>query len=373
MRQTKYFTSFIVFCALALSVADTAQAAIILKTKNKKALIYLEGLRTKKGAYFESFDLYGKRKGFVQIEKIGDTKAIGVLKWGRIGKRWSLEPISQSQAIAQINRRKRNSRTARIQRDKFKRKQARRKTRVRRRIASVEREYILGDIPPSADWQSQDVLSYEESHPPTPSSTPLPSSAQEENFLSAPAENKQRSKPPYSALLGVSPLLTFNFMAVNRSSDESYNMSGLGYGGRFFVDIPLNHFVRIGGHVGYKKFSASASDEECGRRSGCFIALDYITAGLNFKLSVMEIKQNQLWLAGEGVLMYPIDKDDAGSPISQESISSLHGAVGGALGMNLSFGPLIVPLSVHVGLYMPPSETVLTGVGGIQAGLAYKL
>ena len=70
-------------------------SAVILKIKDKKALIDLEGTNAHKGDQFEALNLYGKVKGILEIKKVKKGKAIGILRKGTMGVSWILEPKSE--------------------------------------------------------------------------------------------------------------------------------------------------------------------------------------------------------------------------------------------------------------------------------------
>ena len=71
-------------------------SAVILKIKGQKALIDLEGASVQKGDMFDALNLYGKSKGLIEIRKARKGKAIGVLRKGKMGVSWILEPAASS-------------------------------------------------------------------------------------------------------------------------------------------------------------------------------------------------------------------------------------------------------------------------------------
>ena len=71
-------------------------SAVILKIKGQKALIDLEGARVQKGDKFDALNLYGKSKGLIEIQKAKKGKAIGILRKGKMGTSWILEPTTSS-------------------------------------------------------------------------------------------------------------------------------------------------------------------------------------------------------------------------------------------------------------------------------------
>ena len=100
---------FILPFALSALTAAVPKNAVILKTKGKKVLIYLNGRNTKKGDYFQVVNTDGKAKGLIQIQKTGRVKAIGIVKWGKTQKNWLLEPKSEKWAKRRILLKKRKA------------------------------------------------------------------------------------------------------------------------------------------------------------------------------------------------------------------------------------------------------------------------
>ena len=138
MKTAKFLTFFISFCLLM--PFSSVRAMTILKTRSKQALIHLDGVQTKKGAYFEVLNLYGKKKGVVQIKRVSETKAIATLKYGSMAKSWSLEPTSEIRVVAVLKKEKqRRNWLAQIHKDKIKRKLAikrqLRNERMKKRLA----------------------------------------------------------------------------------------------------------------------------------------------------------------------------------------------------------------------------------------------
>ena len=135
------FIFFLISSSMLL--APMSDSAVVLKTKGNQALIDLEGLKIKKGAYFSTVDLYGNKKGILQITRVGHKKAIGVLKGGRMAKRWSIELTSEKKALmAQMKFEKRMKKIARIKVAKLKKqmKLAKKKQKtLQRKLAMKEK------------------------------------------------------------------------------------------------------------------------------------------------------------------------------------------------------------------------------------------
>lgn len=393
----KFFlkTLFFIFLFSFICLMPSSQAAIILKTKNKQALIHLEGIKTQRGSYFEVIDFYGQKKGVIQIKRVGEKKAIGVVKLGQIGKRWSLEPVSKKRAVAQITSQKRAAKIARIQKEKLKKKLALKKKRkaLKRKLALKKKkssgrslasdegnlEYILSDLPEEDSYQSQEVLSYKADT----------ASESEESFSSEDDEshnvnsdaNLYHEVPqgPSRISLGLSPRFEYNLMNISPGgNDPSYLMHGLGYGLFAYFDFSLNSFIRTELNLGFKQFSVDSKGENCGQREDCSLKINYIVASSNLKLNISKWDEHQFWGAFEGTLMYPVAFSNTTlitDHISGSSgtINGPHGTIGGALGLDFTFGKLVFPMSLRAGVYIPPTATIMTGTVGFQMGLAYKL
>lgn len=363
-----------IFSGFALLISNS-EAAIILKTKNKQALIHLEGLKTKKGAYFDAINLYGEKKGIVQIKRVGNKKAIGVLKLGLMEKRWSLEPTSKSKALAAQKRAKRKAKMARIQREKIKRKLAQRKKGKRRAIASYQEEYISSEPTKDSDYQSQEVLSNNFSYNGPSDSGNASSSDQYDRDQNTNLELQDVYTSPETKrfFLGVAPRFEYSFINVTPRKSPGYLMHGLGYGFFTFVDFSLNHLIRTEGSLGFKRFSVFADEEDCGKRSGCSLKINYVSAGLNLKLNAAEFNNHKMWLAFKGVLMHPLVVSNK-ALFKESSFQPFHGTLGGTVGMDFNMGrTLIIPVSMGCNIQMPPTETTMAFNVELQVGLAYKL
>ena len=397
MNFLKTLPVFFIF----LFFVPSSTAAIILKVKNKQALIHLEGIKTRKGSYFEAVDLYGRKKGIVQIKRIGQKKAIGVLKLGHMEQRWSLEPTSKKKAIAAQKKAKRRTKIARIPKEKIKRKfiaakkklkkhkrtekkrkLAKRRKPKKRSVASYKKqqEYILKEIskqvPPEEtlehpNYQSQEVLSsdtlYGESNLTSENQT---EQNKDPGLKKDPKSSSKRSK---RFMVGVAPRVEYNFMKiVPPDGDPEFLMKGLGLGFFVFTDFVITPLIRTGGNFGFKQFNASASQSQCGNGGGCQLAINYLSAGLNIKVNAIEFDKHQFWLALEWNGMMPVSLSN-NAPLDQESFGfPFHGSLGAVLGADLSIGKFTIPVSLRGSIYIPPTATAMVFVAGLQVGAAYK-
>ena len=400
----------------------SASAVIVLKTKEKKALVLLEGLKTQKGAYFDIFDLEGNKKGLVKMDRVAETKAIVSLKTGSIAKRWFLEPVSKELALYELKKeKKRKALSARIHREQVKRKVAfkkqklekarkrrlalkrrlerekqqklarmrvldkkrrlaRKKQEIHRKLASYSlEENVLEDLGHSEEMeQSSEVLSYdvspqseqviqEETESYEASSQPVQTVQEEQMFK----PERRRNKSSFFKL-GLMPRLEYDFMKVSPLSSSSYFMSGIGFGAVLATNFSLNPYVDVGVNIGAKRFAVSTGEEECGQIDGCSLLVYYASAGVNLKLTLLQLFGHKLWLMGEGTLLQPLMYSNKVPNLTKESFSPFHGTVGGGLGLEFNFGNITMPISLDAHIYMPPTQTTLTGSAGLQFGLSYK-
>ena len=401
--------------AFALS-ALPAESAFILQTKRKQALIDLEGIRTRKGAYFTAVDNYGNNRGFVQIKKIGPTKAIGFLEMGRMKRGWVLVPVSKSRALAvkESARRKAVRRIASIRREKIK-NSLRKSRRLRQRRLSAEqrREDERRHIERLRRRPSRHPASYENdrnwddfedsswsSYEGEPSSfensqyhpAPQPSRDYKENDFSPPPQAQNQLQPssddtdetgamessgdlsakPF--VLGVAPRMDYNFMRVNPSSeDPSYTMKGLGWGLGLFAEREFNRFMAAQAALGWKSSSVYIDGDTCGQRRECFFETSFLYGSAAVKLNAAHFKKHKLWVGIEGDLMYLInDTDESNNVIKQDTLGLFHGSLGLALGLNFDMEPFVFPVALKGGIYMPPSKTITRYFFGLQAGFGYQ-
>ena len=365
--------------------AAPSQGAVVLKVKNSQALVHLEGMRAGKGSYFEVLDIYGERRGIVNVKRAGKKKAIVALKWGRIKKGWSLEPTSKKQALNQIKqdgegkksrqallkkkRLKKKRRLARLEKQKLKRRARRKRMRKRRlarkraaahrRLASVEpyedaytepEEYLINDNQLSGGGNPADNV-------PAPEDSLLPSSEEMR-------EGGGGISFPFT--VGVQPEGGFDLLKIKpRARAPVSSLSGLGYGGKIFFSAHVNDFLSVEPQIGYRKYSVSSKD--CDERGGCFLSLDYVTAGADLKIYLT----GNFWAGARGVLMYPLQYENK-TDLKEESFEGLHGTLGGALGYDIAVGNLIAPVSLHASLFMPHSKTVSFYSVGLAFGLGFQ-
>ena len=103
---------------LVFLVSLSAQAAVIVKVKGRKALVDLENMQVDVGDKLIAIDLYGKTRGIVKIHKIKRDKAIALLMKGRMQAEWILEAPSKKTMKAYSSSSKRKKRSTSLVRRK---------------------------------------------------------------------------------------------------------------------------------------------------------------------------------------------------------------------------------------------------------------
>ncbi|MBC6416023.1 MAG: hypothetical protein GDA46_06520 [Bdellovibrionales bacterium] len=123
-------------------IPNTSYSAFILKIKEDKALIKLQGLKTYEGAYFRIYNLDNTKTGLLKIDKIAHTVAIGTLKVGFMNRRWNLQSISKKTALLELTKAsKKETKLALIHKEKMKRKIAEKKS-LDRKIKLAEQKIL---------------------------------------------------------------------------------------------------------------------------------------------------------------------------------------------------------------------------------------
>ena len=368
--------AFVILFAL---LSAPARGAVTLKVQRNQALVHMEGLKARKGRYFEVLDLYGNRKGVVKVKRAGKKKAIVTLRWGRIAKGWSLEPISRRAAMSQIKnsgkkkrlarlkkkRLRKQRRLARLEREERKRRRARaekrrlarKKPQASRRLASADasyenEEYLINEN----QWSNNKGSGNPANEIPSPEDGYLPGS-----------EGGGGGAFSVPLAVGASPEAAIDILKIspkNRAPKSS--LSGVGFGGKAFVSIPINDFLTVEPQLGYRKFSVSSRESDDGEDGS--LAVDYVTAGADLKLYITE----GFWAGARGVLMYPLSYE-INTNLKEASFEGpFHGTIGLSMGYDIEAGSAIIPIALHAGLFMPQSKTVSFYSLSLSAGVGFQ-
>lgn len=398
------------FFSFLIILPSFSYSALILRVKDKKALIHLQGVRTQKGAFFKVYNLNNKKTGLLKIDRVSQTKAIGTLKTGAMSRKWNLEPVSKRTALAELKKAfEKKQRLALIQKEKMKRRIAKRKALERKRLLAKEeylerrrqqlerrrlaakkrslkrkiasfslREDVLEglDIEDGME-QSDEVLSYStnrESDFNEPESSAFDGNSDYPE-IEAERVKKNKSQAGYFDLgLHLSP--QFNYMKIKSANTDipPYTMTGLGGSLHLHSLFSYNSFLEIGALLGYRYFSVSAPEGACPKDEGCSLLVHYLSAMAHFKFNVLTFNRNNIWFLTEGSLMLPLAYLNRIPNLKEEAFESmsLHGTIGAGLGIDFKAGDWIIPVSINGNLHMPLSQTTLLLTGGLQTGLRYR-
>ena len=275
--QKAFVTIFYVFLIFFSTIAHSA---IILKIKDRKALVDLEGVTAEKGDKFDALNLYGKPLGVLQIKKVKKGKAIAVLIKGKMGVNWILEPAFKGSGEA-----------------------------------VEDEEYDPVAKPPSGN---ADV------------NTSSPRSS------SAGIFQKSNSSSGFGLMLGGN----FNLLATAANKPP---ISGWGLQGDIFMDLTLYDPLGVRLFIGYRQLKAIGS--QCGL-SRCNLLLHYPGAGLFLRGVFLRHLMFQPWVGAGGFMFWPIVDKQADLGLDKNSFSSFHGTVTAALGVDIHFSGMYIPIHV---------------------------
>ena len=377
MNSLKFFFTFFLLAA-SLS-APLAESAVIVQTKGKKALISLKGKKTRKGAYFQVINMYGDPKGLVQITRTGRSKAIGVLKLGKIKKSWHLEPRSKRWA-------KKAQRTAWLKKRKGYRKMLaakRKKQRLNRRLANIEQQMeYSADIDDNSFEEDNNYL------PEDDSSSYTGNNRESNQKNERPSEENKWEKLPYKHnnndrssrnllstakfTLGIMGAGGLNTMTLKPTRNNT-QLSGFGWEALGFAEMDFQNGFAFSGLLGYKNFRiANQKSLECGSRNPCLLKIQYVKIGGDLKYIFSRNKSFDLWGGISGSFLWPIAEPINNAGLTKNSFG-LHGTLGPVLGVNLKTQNLIIPISFRASFFNPPTDTTFAWALFLRAGIGLQL
>ena len=379
---------------MLLFSGQLSEGAVILKKRNKQALLHLEGLETRIGTYFEVLDFKGKPRGILQIRRLSKNgrKAIGVLKSGQMAKSWALEPMSRWAALKQIKKSETRRRQALLKKRRSVRKLAAAGRRNYRRPPPKRKTKRRADRQPSRRYpanmnediqeeSAQGSLRDEQYVIDDISSSPPPA----EDYYN-PSFLKEQPEDDMNLSGGFSLMPTGNFMKL-KYEDIHLSLSGMGFSGQGFLEGDINDSVRWNVHTGYRRFSVFGEEDLCDGGE-CFLRINYIIGGAGLKYILKEKRMFKLWVGIQGGLMFLLDyendvnisfdesdgEDSDNVTITDDSFGMLHGALGLSLGADILFKKnLFFPLALE-GYLSPtlPTATVTAGTVGFRLGVGWK-
>ena len=408
--------SLIVLLAFSLP----SGAAIIEKVKEDKALIDMDGLKTKVGSYYVAIDTNERKKAILKIVKVADTKAVGMVLYGTIKPDLFLERVSSDKArliqqkarkLAQIKKKKK--REARLRNIKEKRlarikKQQWKKRQAQRRLASSG---ILDDLPDDPDAQSSEVLSYGEEkeeervsrYEDERRSYDYADRMKYQDYKDRRSRydgedrrsrydeeedrdrRKRRSKKEEDdrddleeeevvvskhGIVGIHGAPQYNLFKMTPETKSAYSMYGLGGEGGLFFDFYLMSFLRVGGSLGYRRYDVST--RTCGQDPGCFVKMNLFTINADFKLNALKVAAHDLWLSGGGFILVPVTSPKQNINISRKSFSPFMGGASFGLGADLNFKNVTIPLGFKAQIHLPLSKAGTILSGSLFTGIGYQ-
>ena len=375
---------------LLLFSGFSAQGAVILKKKNRQALLHLEGLRTEPGAYFEVVDWDGKTRGLVQIKRLSKNKkkAIGVLKTGKMARNWALEPVnrwvaarklkSSEERQALLKRRRSVRKLASVREDRRRDPVKRVRRKKRRSVPSRYLAAVNEDIQEEANYEKE---TQKEQYVIDNYSAPPPQDDYYNPDFLKKTSSDDDSSTDMDLVIGATFAPAWNFMQL-QYRDIGLFPTGMGFDGQAFVEGTLTDSIRWNVHGGYRKLSVSVQDSLCDRDE-CFLDIDYLLGGAGLKFDLVEKKSFKLWGGLWGDMMFLLGYDNEVSisideednvRITKDSFGMLHGALGFSLGADIKIKKnLVVPLALEGHLIIPPTATVTAGAVGLRLGIAWKL
>lgn len=345
----------LIICLLPL----LCHSAIILRTKGKIALIHLEGLHVSKGSFLESYNLNGKPAGLMQIKRVGDVKAIGILRLGTMNARWSLEPKSRNWAISQLQHNK-------------KRKQALAQKKMQRRLASKNTRQRRQRASSRSRNNNRNVSNFSEGEEYVLDDNEMFSKQDYSNQESNATYGSAVKDIPFT--VGINLEGTFNYMKLTppRSyQKDAFTIKGIGFGGSVFSDIDFHKNISAKFLLGYRRFNAKNSDD-CAGVNSCHLQIGYALGGAGLKFNY-SVNNNVGIIAGfNGKLLYPIEHIVTTGLLDRKSFNGVHGTLGLQAGFEFTFDGFKIPFALGFDLVNPPTETTLTWMLGASLGFGYQ-
>lgn len=365
------------FACFLMLASPVSESTVILKTKGKRAFIHLEGHKTKKGAWFEVMDLYGQSKGLVQITKVGRSRAIGLVRLGRIKKHWALEPQSASWA-RKLKRRVQLKKKRAYLRRLARAKKFRKRNLRRRGLASAnvqDEGYLINSA--SNDDYGDDSGDYP-SEKTVPAQAPSPKESHrrgdESDYVSYSYQEEQsqglslRGMDMAFGLMGAGGLNSIILKPIET------NLSGLGWEGLGFLEMNFRNGFGMTGFVGYKNLQMANHDSsKCGSSDPCSLVIQYIKVGMDLKYIFLKNTGFDIWGGLNGSLLWTMKESVSNKAGLNEDSFGIHGTLGPVLGVTFKTGQLIFPLSLRASIFNPPTETTFSWAVFFRAGMGLSI
>lgn len=320
------------FLIFIFFVPIVSHSAIVIKTRGNRALIDLEGAKTKKGRYFEIYDLKGEKKGIIRISKVKNNKAIGVLRLGKVKRDWGLEPKNKFTARRIINR-----------------------AQAKKRLASNKRNYK----------NSRSLLQKKKARP----VRGLASYYEEENEDSYATNEDVRYLNNRFMLhsFGINAGASYNYMQLR--TEDKKNLSGISYNTSIYAEMEIVKSMSLSFNLGYNYLKLRRS---CDISPECKLDVHYFPSlGIALKATALSIDSLNIWIGGGGNFLYPISYEN--NLIENKSFNGIHGSISTFAGMDFKIlEKIYIPVGVYFSVFIPPSETQMTYAITLKAGLSFN-
>ncbi len=164
-----------------------------------------------------------------------------------------------------------------------------------------------------------------------------------ENFSTA----SSFQKSPYSSN-GFGIILGPQYNIITTAPNKS--IVGWSFAEQLIVDFSLMGPLGARIMLGHQTLRASGSN--CGL-STCSLGIHYIGAGFLLRGIFLRHSMFQPWLGAGGSLLWPFVDQKANLGLDKKSFSSFHGAVTGALGIDIHFGGMYIPIQIDASWINP--------------------
>ncbi len=282
------------FLLFLISVmAFSAESAVIIKIKGRKALIKLEGATAEKGDRFDALNLYGKPLGLLEIRKVKRDKAIAVLIKGKMEVNWILDPSDDSQS-------------------------------------SFKEESPSDFKAPSSQASAKSQST---------ASLPLSPTLTE-------TKHTFYDRQSHKALgLFIGPYLNWVRLSSSTSaSGFSWKTSGT-------FDLIFNQYLSVRLNAGYQTLKVEGQD--CDNITNCKLVLHYPGAGLLLRVSFLKNTLFQPWVGVGGQLFWPIVNKQYDLGLDEKSFNGFHGSLLGAIGVDIQLKTIYFPIQLEMGWINP--------------------
>ena len=170
--------------------------------------------------------------------------------------------------------------------------------------------------------------------------------------FAAPARHTQpakKYKPPRSSFntVGFSLGPYLNWVRISSST----KISGWSWQAGGTLDFFFTNYLSARINLGYQTLQAAGTD--CGNITRCNLSLHYPGAGILLRGVFLKNYLFRPWIGGGGALFWPIVDKDRDLSLDKKSFDGFHGALIGALGVDIHLKKIYLPIQLEVGWINP--------------------